>query len=93
MKIIGNILWLIFGGLECALGYFSGSIALILTIIGIPLGIQTFKLGLLCLWPFGSQVSESADSCGCLNVIMNIRWFRFGGLYTCLVLLFFGILL
>jgi uncharacterized membrane protein YccF (DUF307 family) len=44
MKIIGNILWLIFGGLECALGYFSGSIALILTIIGIPLGIQTFNL-------------------------------------------------
>lgn len=93
MKIIGNILWLIFGGLECALGYFSGSIALILTIIGIPLGIQTFKLGLLCLWPFGSQVSESADSCGCLNVIMNIIWFIFGGLYTCLAHLFFGILL
>ena len=93
MKIIGNILWLIFGGLECALGYFSGSIALILTIIGIPLGIQTFKLGLLCLWPFGSQVSESADSCRCLNVIMNIIWFIFGGLYTCLAHLFFGILL
>lgn len=93
MKIIGNILWLIFGGLECALGYFSGSIALILTIIGIPLGIQTFKLGLLCLWPFGSQVSESADSYGCLNVIMNIIWFIFGGLYTCLAHLFFGILL
>ena len=93
MKVIGNILWLIFGGLECALGYFSGSIALILTIIGIPLGIQTFKLGLLCLWPFGSQVSESADSSGCLNVIMNIIWFIFGGLYTCLAHLFFGILL
>lgn len=93
MKVIGNILWLIFGGLECALGYFSGSIALILTIIGIPLGLQTFKLGLLCLWPFGSQVSESADSNGCLNVIMNIIWFIFGGLYTCLAHLFFGILL
>ena len=93
MKVLGNILWLIFGGLECALGYFTGSIALMLTIIGIPLGIQTLKLGLLCLWPFGSNVSDSADSCGCLNVVMNIIWWIFGGLYTCLAHLFFGILL
>ena len=93
MKVLGNILWLVFGGLECALGYFAGSLALMITIIGIPLGIQTFKLGLLCLWPFGSKVSESADSSGCLNVIMNIVWWIFGGIYTCLAHLFFGILL
>ncbi len=93
MKLLGNILWLLFGGLECALGYFSGSLALCVTIIGIPFGIQTFKLGLLCLWPFGSTVSESTESSGCISVPMNIIWLIFGGLYTCVAHLFFGILL
>ena len=93
MKLIGNIIWLVFGGLECALGYFAGSVALIVTIIGIPFGIQTLKLGLLCLWPFGSQVSEATDNIGCLSVLMNIIWLIFGGLFTCLAHLFFGTLL
>ena len=73
MKFIGNILWLLFGGLECAIGYFTGALALFVTIIGIPFGIQVFKLGLLCLWPFGSKVSES-NSSGCLSMVMNIIW-------------------
>ena len=55
MKILGNIIWLIFGGLEAAIGYFTGSLSLAITIIGIPWAIQTFKIGLLCLWPFGKQ--------------------------------------
>lgn len=93
MKVFGNIIWLIFGGFECAIGYFTGSLALMITIIGIPFGIQTFKLGLLCLWPFGSQVSESVDNSGCLNAIMNIIWLICGGLLTCFAHLFFGILL
>ena len=53
MRILGNIIWWIFGGLEAAIGYFTGSLALAITIIGIPAAVQTFKLGLLCLWPFG----------------------------------------
>lgn len=92
MKFIGNILWLLFGGLECAIGYFAGALALIVTIIGIPFGIQIFKLGVLCLWPFGSKVSES-NSSGCLSLLMNIIWIIFGGFYACLAHLFFGILL
>lgn len=92
MKFLGNLIWLIFGGLECAIGYFAGSIALMITIIGIPLGVQTMKLGLLCLWPFGSTVSESAGNIGCLSFIMNIIWLVFGGLPTCLAHLLFGLL-
>lgn len=93
MKFLGNILWLVFGGLECALGYFAGSFALIVTIIGIPFGIQTLKLGLLCLWPFGSKVSKAEDNCGCISVPMNIIWLIFGGLYTCVAHLFFALFL
>ena len=93
MKIIGNIFWLLFGGLECAVGYFFGSLALMVTIIGIPFGIQTMKLGILCLWPFGSRVTDNANSFGCLSFIMNIFWLIFGGLATCLGHLLLGILL
>ncbi|MBR5890971.1 MAG: YccF domain-containing protein [Bacteroidaceae bacterium] len=93
MKFLGNLIWLIFGGLECAIGYFAGSIALMITIIGIPLGVQTMKLGLLCLWPFGSTVSESANNIGCLSISMNIIWLVFGGLPTCVAHLLFGLLL
>ena len=51
MRIIGNLIWWLFGGLEAAIGYFSGSLALALTIVGIPVAMQTFKLGLLITVP------------------------------------------
>jgi len=44
MRFIGNLLWWLFGGLEAAIGYFTGSLAMALTIVGIPVAIQTFKL-------------------------------------------------
>ena len=56
MKVLGNLLWWLFGGLEAAIGYFTGSLAMAITIIGIPVALQTFKIGLLCLWPFGAEV-------------------------------------
>ncbi len=72
MRIIGNLLWWLFGGLEAAIGYFTGSLALACTIIGIPFAIQTFKIGLLCLWPFGSTVRESnSQVCGLASCICS----------------------
>lgn len=93
MKILGNIIWLIFGALESAIGYFTGSFGLLLTIIGIPLALQTFKLGLLCLWPFGSEVRNSQTPSGCLALFMNIIWLVFGGIWACLNHLLWGTLL
>lgn len=93
MNILGNILWLVFGGIFTAIEYFTSSLLMMLTIIGIPFGIQTLKLGLLALWPFGRKVSDTGNSGGCLNTIMNILWIIFGGLVICLTHLFFGILL
>ncbi len=94
MKILGNILWWIFGGLEAAIGYFTGSLALAVTIIGIPFALQTFKIGLLCLWPFGSEVKDYADrASGCIIVPLNILWIVFGGLWACLMHVLFGMLL
>ena len=58
MRILGNLIWWLFGGLEAAIGYFTGSLALACTIVGIPVAWQTFKIGLLCLWPFGAEVRD-----------------------------------
>ncbi len=93
MRIIGNLLWLLLGGLEAAIGYFTGSLALAVTIIGIPIALQTFKIGLLCLWPFGAEVTESSAPTGCIRLPLNILWIIFGGLWACLMHLFFGALL
>ena len=56
MRIIGNLLWWFFGGLEAAIGYFTGSLALACTIIGIPWGKQHFKMAGISLAPFGLDV-------------------------------------
>ena len=93
MRIIGNLLWWLFGGLEAAIGYFTGSLALACTIIGIPYAIQTFKIGLLCLWPFGSTVKKTDSPTGCIRIPLNLFWLIFGGLWACLVHLFFGFIL
>lgn len=93
MRIIGNLLWWIFGGLEAAIGYFTGSLALAITIIGLPFALQTFKIGILCLWPFGAEIRETDCPSGCLSLLLNIIWIIFGGLWACIMHLLFGILL
>jgi uncharacterized membrane protein YccF (DUF307 family) len=92
MRLLGNIIWLLFGGLIMALEYFVASFILIITIIGIPFGIQTLKLGLLALWPFGSEVRSIPASTGCLATLMNVLWIFCGGIWICLSHLLFGIL-
>ena len=93
MRIIGNLLWWLFGGLEAAIGYFTGSLAMAVTIVGLPIALQTFKMGLLCLWPFGAEVKDTGYPTGCIYILLNILWIIFGGLWACLMHLGFGILL
>ena len=93
MRIVGNLIWWLFGGLEAAVGYFSGSLALACTIIGIPVALQTFKIGLLCLWPFGAEVRETESPAGCIRIPLNILWIIFGGLLAWIMHVFFGVLL
>ena len=65
---------------------------MMITIIGIPFGIQTLKLAGLSLWPFGSKVIDNGSS-GCLSVLMNVLWIFLGGNWISLTHLVFGILL
>jgi len=93
MKLLGNIIWLIFGGIITCIEYVIASLILMITIIGIPFGLQTLKLARLALWPFGSKITDNGYSGGCLNIFMNILWIFCGGLVTCLTHFFFGLLL
>ncbi len=93
MKIIGNLIWLIFGGIIIAIEYFIGSIILMLTIVGIPFALQTLKMGSLSLWPFGRTSRMEPHGSGCLYVFMNVLWLICGGIWIALTHAFFGVLL
>jgi len=92
MKLLGNILWLLFGGIIIALEYIISSIFLIITIVGIPFGLQTLKLAGLALWPFGKEIRVNENVSGCLSTIMNLIWILIGGIWISLSHVIFGIL-
>ena len=93
MKFLGNLIWLIFGGIIIFIEYLVGSIVLMITIIGIPFGIQTLKLASLALWPFGRDTRVHTRASGCLYILMNILWLITGGLWIALTHVLFGFLL
>ena len=93
MSLLGNIVWLIFGGFFVFLGYLVGGLVLCLTIIGIPWGLQCFKLAIFALFPFGSETRLIENAPSTLNLVMNIIWLIFGGIFVALNHLIWGLLL
>ena len=91
MKFIGNIIWIVFGGLLVSLGYLLGGLVLCLTIVGIPFGVQIMRLGMFALWPFGGEVRPKANATGCLQILMNVLWIIFGGIEVALSHLTLGV--
>jgi len=93
MNLLGNLIWLVFGGFFVALGYFFGGLILCVTIIGIPWGLQCFKLAGLVLFPFGKKVTSDSSNTGCLGLLFNIIWILCGGLYTAIMHVVMGLIL
>jgi uncharacterized membrane protein YccF (DUF307 family) len=93
MSILGNIIWLLFGGLIIAIEYVIGSLVLMVTIIGIPFGVQTLKLAGLSLWPFGRDTRVHSRASGCLYILMNVLWLICGGICIAITHVIFGLLL
>jgi uncharacterized membrane protein YccF (DUF307 family) len=93
MNTLGNLIWLVFGGLVTALGYVVGGFVLCCTIVGIPFGLQCFKLAAFILWPFGRMAVSTSGSNGCLAVLLNIIWLIFGGIWIAIAHILFGMLL
>ena len=76
MRLLGNILWIIFGGFVSALGWLFIGLLWCITVVGIPVGVQCFKLASISFNPFGKEVEYGG---GGVSFIVNILWLIFGG--------------
>jgi uncharacterized membrane protein YccF (DUF307 family) len=74
MSLLGNILWLILGGLIAGLGYILGGLLICLTIVGIPFGIQTMKIGVATFAPFGKEIVEGPHANSPMRLVLNVIW-------------------
>lgn len=79
MSVLGNLIWLIFGGFLSGLGYILGGLLTMITIIGIPFGAQAIKLGIASMTPFGREIVPSETADNPLNLVFNILWAIFFG--------------
>lgn len=89
MNTLGNILWLILGGLGLAVAWAIIGIVLCITIVGIPLGIQAFKMAGLTLTPFGKSVVYGG---GVGSLLANIIWVVLVGIWMAIGYVIAGVL-
>jgi uncharacterized membrane protein YccF (DUF307 family) len=82
VRVVGNVIWLVLGGVLLALGYVIAGVINCIFIITIPFGIASFRLAGYALWPFGRVVVErEKGSAAGIRLIGNIIWLVFGGLW------------
>eukprot|EP01122_Echinamoeba_exundans_P002549 TRINITY_DN12491_c0_g1_i1.p1 TRINITY_DN12491_c0_g1~~TRINITY_DN12491_c0_g1_i1.p1 ORF type:complete len:158 (+),score=38.72 TRINITY_DN12491_c0_g1_i1:32-475(+) len=93
LALTGNILWVVFGGIIFFLLYIILGFALCLTLIGIPFGLQIFKLAIFAFLPFGKKVISTSSANGVLAILMNIIWFLIGGFVLALFHIIFGVIM
>ena len=93
MKFLGNLVWLVLGGLITAIMYWIVGLVMCITVVGIPFGVQLFKIGMLSLWPFGHELVPTTNDGGCIQLIFNILWIVLGWWEIALTHLTFGLIL
>ncbi len=76
MRLLGNIIWIVCGGLLSAIGWWIMGLLWCITVVGIPVGIQCFKLSSISLNPFGKKI-ERDD--GTVSFLLNVLWLIFSG--------------
>ena len=92
MRVLLNVIWLVFGGLWLALGYAVVGIVMCILIITIPFGIASFRIALFCIWPFGRTLIRRDDA-GAASVIGNVIWFILAGWWLAIGHLVTGVLM
>jgi uncharacterized membrane protein YccF (DUF307 family) len=92
MRLLLNLIWLVFGGLVLALGYAVAALVMLILIITIPFGIAAGRMALFCVWPFGRTLVRRADA-GIASTIGNVIWFLLAGWWLALGHLVTGILM
>ncbi len=85
MSLLLNLLWFILGGFVIFGLYLLGGILMCITIIGIPFGVQCFKLSLLGAAPFGREIREKEPPGGAVSIILNIIWIILPGLELAII--------
>jgi uncharacterized membrane protein YccF (DUF307 family) len=86
IRLILNILWLIFGGWLSGLLWLFGGAILALTVVGLPWTFAAWRIASYSFWPFGREVvwQDAHPVAGCLGVVLNIIWFVVAGWYIAL---------
>ncbi|HMR96551.1 MAG TPA: YccF domain-containing protein [Microthrixaceae bacterium] len=92
MKTIGNIIWFVLSGLWLGISYLLAGLIACVTIIGIPFGIQAFKMAGYVMWPFGRTLHESPGHRFSKGV-MNVIWIVVGGLWLAIEHVLLGAIL
>lgn len=90
MTFLGNIIWIIFGGFAGGISWFIAGCAWCITIIGIPIGLQCFKIAGLSFWPFGKDIVYNGSG---ISFVVDILWLIISGLPLAIVHVTSGILL
>ena len=91
MRILLNIIWIICGGLASALTWVFVGLLWCITVVGIPVGLQCFKLSSISLNPFGKEVKYESEKAS--SFLLNVLWFLFGGCEMALGNAILGLLL
>lgn len=81
MKTLLNVIWLLFGGIWLALGYFLAGIICCLLIVTIPWGIASFRIAGYALWPFGRVVVDKPGGVGIAATLGNVVWLLVAGIW------------
>jgi uncharacterized membrane protein YccF (DUF307 family) len=92
VRVVLNIIWLVFGGLVMAFGYAVAALVMFILIITIPFGIASARIALFCLWPFGRTLVRKPDA-GAGALIGNVVWILFAGWWLALGHVVTGVLM
>lgn len=92
MSLFGNIIWLIFGGFIAGVEYIVGGLTLCLSIVGIPFGLQSIRLGRATFAPFGKKVVD-VERQGPLKLLFDVVWIVLFGWEIAITHLLFALLL
>ena len=77
MRFLLNVLWVVFGGFVSFLGWILAGCLWCVTVVGIPVGLQCFKLASISLNPFGKEIVY--ENAGAGSFILNVLWFIISG--------------
>jgi len=73
MRLILNVIWLVFGGLWMAVGYLAAALVCFLLIITIPFGFAALRMASYALWPFGRTIVDKPTA-GSGALVGNVIW-------------------